>query len=31
MEGTAKANLFKVPGGWVVPVTFGGTRSIFRR
>jgi hypothetical protein len=27
-EGTAKANLFKVPSGWVVPVTFGGTNSI---
>lgn len=25
---TAKANLFKVPDGWVVPVMFGGTNSI---
>lgn len=28
VAGTAKANLFQVPGGWVVPVVFGGTDSI---
>ncbi len=27
-DGTAKANLFKVPGGWVAPVMFGGTNSV---
>ena len=26
--GTAKANLFQVPGGWVAPVIFGGTNSL---
>jgi len=26
-ESAAKANLFEVPGGYVVPVTFGGTKG----
>jgi hypothetical protein len=26
-QGDAKANLFKVPGGYVVPVTFGGSAA----
>jgi hypothetical protein len=26
-QGDAKANLFKVPGGYVIPVTFGGSAA----
>ncbi len=29
-EGAAKSNLFEVPGGYVVPVTFGGTKRVVR-
>ena len=28
VSGGAKANLFEVPGGWVAPVSFGGTNSV---
>jgi hypothetical protein len=30
MDNTAKANIFEVPGGYVVPVTFGGDATTAR-